>query len=60
MATTYRELLSATKKQIREVTIDDVKRSIDGKSPQRLADAMERLRALPQHLERARSGVLHR
>jgi molybdopterin/thiamine biosynthesis adenylyltransferase/rhodanese-related sulfurtransferase len=38
---TYRELLSATKKQIREVTIEDVKKQLDLKQPVKLIDVRE-------------------
>ncbi|MBK7860606.1 MAG: molybdopterin-synthase adenylyltransferase MoeB [Archangiaceae bacterium] len=38
---TYRELLSATKKNIREVTIDEVKKQLEGKAPPRLIDVRE-------------------
>jgi molybdopterin/thiamine biosynthesis adenylyltransferase/rhodanese-related sulfurtransferase len=41
MATTFRELLAATKKTIREVSIDDVKRTIESKQPVKLIDVRE-------------------
>jgi len=41
MPQTYREMLSATKKAIREVTIDDVKKQLDGKQPVKLIDVRE-------------------
>ena len=41
MATTYRELLSATKKTIREVSIDEVKKSLDAKAALKLIDVRE-------------------
>ena len=40
-APTFRELLSSTKKQIREVPIDDVKRLIDQRAPFKLIDVRE-------------------
>jgi molybdopterin/thiamine biosynthesis adenylyltransferase/rhodanese-related sulfurtransferase len=40
-APTFRELLSSTKKQIREVPIDDVKRLIDQRTPFKLIDVRE-------------------
>lgn len=40
-APTFRELLSSTKKQIREVPIDDVKRMIDQRTPFKLIDVRE-------------------
>ena len=40
-APTFRELLSSTKKQIREVPIDDVKRLIDQRAPLKLIDVRE-------------------
>src|SRR5713226_1322673 len=40
-APTFRELLSSTKKQIREVPIDDVKRMIDQRAPFKLIDVRE-------------------
>ncbi len=41
MAQTYRDLLSATKKSIREITIDEVKKQLDGKQPVKLIDVRE-------------------
>jgi molybdopterin/thiamine biosynthesis adenylyltransferase/rhodanese-related sulfurtransferase len=41
MASTYRELLAATKAQIREVTPEDVKRAIEQRRPIRLVDVRE-------------------
>ena len=38
---TYRELLSATKKTIKEVTVDEVKKQLDAKAPVRLLDVRE-------------------
>jgi molybdopterin/thiamine biosynthesis adenylyltransferase/rhodanese-related sulfurtransferase len=40
-APTFRELLSSTKKQIREVPIDDVKRLIEQRTPFKLIDVRE-------------------
>ena len=41
MASTFRELLSSVKKEIREVSVADVKRSLDERSPIRLIDVRE-------------------
>ncbi|WNG25161.1 molybdopterin-synthase adenylyltransferase MoeB [Cystobacter fuscus] len=41
MAPTFRELLSATKKEIREVSIEDVKRLLDSRAPVKLIDVRE-------------------
>lgn len=41
MATTYRDLLAATKKDIKEITVDEVKKLIDGKAPLKLIDVRE-------------------
>src|SRR5215468_9386310 len=41
MATTFRELLSSVKKEIREVSVADVKRNLDERSPVRLIDVRE-------------------
>src|SRR5438309_7505361 len=41
MAPTFRDLLSATKKEIREVTVDDVKRLVEQKKPVKLVDVRE-------------------
>jgi molybdopterin/thiamine biosynthesis adenylyltransferase/rhodanese-related sulfurtransferase len=41
MAPTYRDLLASTKKSIREVTVDDVKKLLDGKSAVKLIDVCE-------------------
>lgn len=38
---TYRELLSATKKTIKEVTVDEVKKQLDAKAPVKLIDVRE-------------------
>ncbi len=38
---TYRELLSATKKTIKEVTVDEVKKQLDSKTPVKLIDVRE-------------------
>lgn len=38
---TYRELLSATKKTIKEVTVDEVKKQLDLKAPVKLIDVRE-------------------
>jgi sulfur-carrier protein adenylyltransferase/sulfurtransferase len=40
-APTFRELLSSTKKQIREVSVDEVKRLIDQRAPIKLVDVRE-------------------
>ena len=41
MATTFRELLSTVKKGIREVSVDDVKKLVDAKTPMKLIDVRE-------------------
>ena len=41
MASTFRELLSSVKKEIREVSVADVKRDLDERSPVRLIDVRE-------------------
>jgi sulfur-carrier protein adenylyltransferase/sulfurtransferase len=41
MAATFRELLSDAKKEIREVSIEDVKRLLDARSPVKLVDVRE-------------------
>jgi len=41
MASTFRELLSSVKKEIREVSVADVKRNLDERSPVRLIDVRE-------------------
>ena len=41
MAPTFREMLSDTKKEIREVTVDDVKKMLDDKRDVRLIDVRE-------------------
>ena len=41
MATTFREILSATKKSIREVTVDQVKAALASKEPLKLIDVRE-------------------
>jgi len=41
MAPTFRELLSSVKKDIREVSVSDVKRQLDGGPPVRLIDVRE-------------------
>lgn len=41
MAPTFRDLLAATKKSIRETTIDEVKKLIDAKAPMKLIDVRE-------------------
>ena len=41
MPATYRDLLSDTKKAIREVSVDEVKRRIDAREPVRLVDVRE-------------------
>jgi molybdopterin/thiamine biosynthesis adenylyltransferase/rhodanese-related sulfurtransferase len=41
MSPTYRELLSSTKKEIREVTVDQVKQLLESKTPVRLLDVRE-------------------
>ena len=38
---TYREMLSATKKTIKEVTVDDVKKQLEAKAPVKLIDVRE-------------------
>jgi molybdopterin/thiamine biosynthesis adenylyltransferase/rhodanese-related sulfurtransferase len=40
-ASTFRELLSSTKKQIREVSVDEVKRLIDQRAPIKVVDVRE-------------------
>src|SRR5713101_7597598 len=40
-APTFRELLSSTKKQIREVPVDEVKRLIDQRAPIKVVDVRE-------------------
>jgi molybdopterin/thiamine biosynthesis adenylyltransferase/rhodanese-related sulfurtransferase len=41
MVTTFREILAATKKSIREVTVDELKRSLDSNQPLKLFDVRE-------------------
>jgi len=41
MASTFRELLSSVKKEIREVSVAEVKRNLDERSPVRLIDVRE-------------------
>src|SRR5687768_7452919 len=41
MAPTFRDILSSTKKEIREVSIEDVKRMLDDKLPVKLVDVRE-------------------
>jgi molybdopterin/thiamine biosynthesis adenylyltransferase/rhodanese-related sulfurtransferase len=41
MSPTFREVLSNTKKQIREVSVDDVRRLLDQKAPVKLIDVRE-------------------
>ncbi|ATB27265.1 molybdopterin-synthase adenylyltransferase MoeB [Melittangium boletus] len=41
MAATFRELLSATKKEIREVSIEDVQRLLEARAPVKLIDVRE-------------------
>src|SRR5581483_121711 len=41
MATTFREILATTKKSIREVTVDEVKKALDAKQPLKLIDVRE-------------------
>ncbi len=41
MAPTFRDLLAATKKSIREITVDEVKKLIDSKKPVTLIDVRE-------------------
>jgi sulfur-carrier protein adenylyltransferase/sulfurtransferase len=41
MAPTFRDLLAATKKSIREITVDDLKRQLDGKAAIKLIDVRE-------------------
>src|SRR4051812_49097219 len=41
MAPTYRDLLASTKKTIKEVTVDEVKKQLDSKAPVILLDVRE-------------------
>src|SRR5688500_18335472 len=41
MAPTFRDLLAATKKSIREITVDELKKQLDAKAPLKLIDVRE-------------------
>jgi rhodanese-related sulfurtransferase len=41
MAPTFRDLLAATKKSIKEITVDEVKKLLDAKAPVKLIDVRE-------------------
>lgn len=41
MAPTFRDLLAATKKSIKEITVDEVKKLVDSKAPVKLIDVRE-------------------
>jgi molybdopterin/thiamine biosynthesis adenylyltransferase/rhodanese-related sulfurtransferase len=41
MAPTFRDLLAATKKSIREITVDELKRQLDSKAPIKVIDVRE-------------------
>ncbi len=41
MAPTFRDLLAATKKTIREITVDDLKKQLEAKAPLKLIDVRE-------------------
>jgi molybdopterin/thiamine biosynthesis adenylyltransferase/rhodanese-related sulfurtransferase len=55
MATTFRELLSNTKREIREISVEELKRLLDGKAPVKLIDVRES----DEHTAGRLPGALH-
>ncbi|HYI02647.1 molybdopterin-synthase adenylyltransferase MoeB [Hyalangium sp.] len=55
MATTFRDLLSSVKQEIREVSVEDVKRLLDARAPIKLIDVRE----ADEHAAGRLPGALH-